>query len=96
MYKANNTGPTRDQMEDRYTPQANSTNTIPKYIGLRVNEYTPEETNAVDVSGFKGLTVVRARRKDITPPMATAAPSTPRSAATGSRAGLDNGSIGGT
>jgi hypothetical protein len=45
-------------MEDRYTAQANRTNTKPKYMGLRVKAYTPVETNAAEVSGFRGLTVV--------------------------------------
>jgi hypothetical protein len=72
-------------MEDRYTAHASRANTMPKYIGLRVNEYTPVQTKAADVSGFNGLTVVLARRKDITPPIATATPTAPRTAATSSR-----------
>src|SRR5687767_15835521 len=95
MNKAKNTGPIRDQMEDKNTAQANRTNTMPRYIGLRVKEYTPVETNAEDVSGFRGLTVVLARRKDITPPIATATPNATSTAATSSRVSLGNGRIGG-
>src|SRR5512134_223979 len=95
MYKANNTGPAKDQMEDRYAAQANRTNTMPKYIGLRVIEYTPVETNAADASGLRGLTVVLARRKDITPPIAIATPIPPNTAATGSRTSVGNCRIGG-
>src|SRR5687768_16625525 len=95
MYKAKNSGPAMDQTEGRYTAQASSTNAMPRYIGLRVKEYTPVETNAEDVSGFRGLTVVLARRKDITPPIATATPIATSTAATSSRVSLGNGRIGG-
>src|SRR5688572_8343886 len=95
MYKPKSTGPTKAQMEDRYTAQANRANTMPKYIGLRVKEYTPVETNAADVSGFRGFTVVLARRKDITPPIATATPIAIKTAATSSRTSLGNSRIGG-
>jgi len=90
MYKANNTGPTNDQMDDKYAAHPNRTNTIPKYIGLRVNEYTPVETNAADVSGFRGLTVVLARRNDITPPRAIAIPVAPKATATSRRTSSGN------
>src|SRR6188508_480008 len=95
MYKAKSTGPIKDQMEDRYAAHANRTNTMPKYIGLRVNAYTPVETNAAEVSGFRGLTVVLARRKDTTPPRAIAIPIAPKAAATGRRMSLGNSTIGG-
>src|SRR6188474_695775 len=95
MYRANNSGPTNDQMDARYAAQANRANTMPKYIGLRVNEYTPVETNAADVSGFRGLTVVLARRKDSTPPRAIASPTVAKTTATGRRTSLGNGRIGG-
>jgi hypothetical protein len=85
MYRAKSIGPSKDQIEDKYAAQANKTNTIPKYIGLRVKEYTPVETKAADVSGFKGLTVVLARRKEITPPIAIAIPLAPKDAATSRR-----------
>ena len=85
MYKAKNTGPTNDQIDAKYAAQAHRTNSMPKYIGLRVTEYTPVETNAADVSGFRGLTVVLARRKDTTPPRAIAIPIAARTTASGRR-----------
>jgi hypothetical protein len=81
-------------MDDKYAAQANSTNTMPKYIGLRVNEYTPVDTSAADVSGFRGLTVVWARRKDITPPTAIAIPIAPKTAAPSSRTSCGSSRVG--
>src|SRR5215218_4574007 len=96
MNKAKSTGPTRDQMDDRYTAQASKTNAMPKYIGLRVNEYTPVETSAADVSGFSGLIVVLARRKDTTPPRAMATPIAAKAIATDSRASVGDCRVGRT
>src|SRR5262245_22635515 len=95
MYKAKQTGPTKDQTEDKYAAQANRTNSMPKYIGLRVKEYTPLETNTADVSGFRGLTVVLARRKDITPPIAIAIPVAAKATATSRRTMMGKSRIGG-
>src|SRR6185437_8411067 len=67
-------GPSTLQTEDKKTPQATSTKASPTYIGFRVNRYTPEVTRVAAVSGFRGCTVVFARRKAARPAMATATP----------------------
>ena len=62
--------------------QANKIIVMPTYIGLREYLNTPEVTNEEADSGFKGLTVVAAARKEIPPAMTKPIPSTNRAMAT--------------
>ena len=58
---------------------------IPKYMGLRLKRYIPEETMFTVRSGANGFTVVRARLNDSTPAASTVRPST-----TSARAGTSS------
>src|SRR5688572_30700498 len=55
----------------------------------------PLETSAAEVSGFRGLTVVRARRNDQTPQRATATPIVANAAAASDVTSGGAGSLGG-
>ena len=62
---------------------------MPKYMGLRLKRYIPEETIFTVRSGANGFTVVRARLNDSTPAASTVRPSTTSAkAGTSSSGGL--------
>src|SRR5918999_5370910 len=59
----------------------------PRYIGLRLTLYMPDNTKDDDDSGFIGLNVVLARLNESTPDMTLIAPAIAKLTASDSRAG---------